>query len=162
MFKNKPNFTVTDQDTGKVYWISRAVAVVGVVLFKLGDTIYTPLGLRSKDMQLYPNRWGLPCGYLDWSESGKEAVAREVYEELGLLLHKDWIKDQPDYVDSRPDSFNNENVTLRFVIYREVSKLPLLKPSEETPAVVWSALPCRKDLAFNHNEILTWACSLID
>ena len=33
--------------------------------------------------------WGLPGGGCKKTETGREAIAREVYEELGLHIHKD-------------------------------------------------------------------------
>jgi 8-oxo-dGTP pyrophosphatase MutT (NUDIX family) len=29
-------------------------------------------------------KWCLPCGYLDWDESGSDAARRELWEEVGL------------------------------------------------------------------------------
>lgn len=33
--------------------------------------------------------WGLPGGGCKKTETGREAIAREIYEELGLRIHKD-------------------------------------------------------------------------
>lgn len=163
-FTNRPNQQITDT-TGKQHWISRSTAVVAVPLFYVRGTPYTPLGKRASTKELFPNYWGLPCGFIDWGESAAEAVRREVWEELGLELTPEMVNGQPDWVVSDPNPGENETISLRFII-RVVTdgNLPRLVCSGETPEVRWLTLDeegvwKRHQLAFNHCEIIEWALS---
>ncbi len=163
-----PNFQVEATD-GNWYWISRSVAVVAIPLFHCDGSIYVPLGKRSPSMNLYPNFFGIPCGFLDWGESASEAVEREVFEELGIKL-SDYcfgINPQPDAVISTPNPAENETVSLRFVIHCTVDALPDLKPdATETTEAVWMQVSAfdiswkNTHLAFNHTEIIDWALNI--
>lgn len=163
-----PNFQIEAID-GKKYWISRSIAVVAIPLFHCDGLIYVPLGKRSPKMNLYPDFWGIPCGFLDWGESASEAVEREVLEELGIKL-SDYcfgVNPQPDAVMSTPNPSENETVSLRFIIHCAVDKLPELKPDgSETIDSLWLKVSAFDDswrntpLAFNHTEIIDWALNI--
>lgn len=72
------------------YFISRAIAVVGVVFAIIDDGIMNVLiSKRSEKMRDEAGKIGVPCGYLDWQETLHEAMMREVYEETSMYL--------PDY-----------------------------------------------------------------
>jgi NADH pyrophosphatase NudC (nudix superfamily) len=43
------------------------------------------LGKRHKD-SIYPEKWCLPCGYMEYDESYEEAAIREVKEETGISI----------------------------------------------------------------------------
>jgi ADP-ribose pyrophosphatase YjhB (NUDIX family) len=165
---HKPNFVIEAND-GNQYWISRSIAVVAIPLFHCNGLTYVPLGRRSSTMNLYPNFFGIPCGFLDWGESASEAVEREVFEELGIKL-SDYcfgVNPQPDAVISDPNPAENETVSLRFVVHCTVDALPNLKPdTTETTEAVWMQVSgfdlswksaC---LAFNHTEIIHWALNM--
>ncbi|KOR35019.1 MULTISPECIES: NUDIX domain-containing protein [Planktothricoides] len=166
-FKNRQNWCIEHDD--KVYWISRSVTVLPVVLFVLsGDErqrIFVPLGKRGKDLPDEVGKWGLPGGYLDWDETATEAVIRETYEELGLNLLE--IRDRcdkfhgsfdhPYLVKSLPRG--KQNVTLLFALMFWVDSLPELSPqvsSGEVEEVKWVdlATALQTDLAFQHHIVI--------
>lgn len=160
-----PNFQIKGED-GKFYWISRSIAVVVIPLFECNGLTYLPLGKRSKEMNLYPEYWGIPCGFLDWGESASEAAEREVFEEIGIKL-SDFcfnINPQPDAVISDPNPSENETVSLRFVVNCKCQELPRLKSSSEATEVKWIELTGKEwrqeKLAFNHSDIIEWALTL--
>ena len=159
---HKPNFPITAKEDGKTYWISRSVAVVAVPIWAMPDGLYIPLGKRSEDMTLYPGHWGIPCGFLDWGESASDAVCREVVEEIGLNL-RDYtgVPDQPELVITEPNPEENDTVSLRFIVVANSDELPTLGVSAEATEVRWAKYEdCLKmDLAFNHKEIIEWACN---
>lgn len=127
LFKNRKNFQITATD-GKKYWISRSVAVHGMILAKDLDTqeIYVLLGKRGPKCPDEIGKWADVCGYIDWDETLQDALKREIYEEMGLYL------DDLGTLDIRQtgidDSINGENavkqnITIRyqvFVDYQEV------------------------------------------
>jgi mutator protein MutT len=59
------------------------VHVVGGLLVD-GDRVL--LGHRSPERRWYPDVWDVPGGHVEPGESGREALAREVDEELGVVV----------------------------------------------------------------------------
>ena len=92
-FNNRPNIchnipakTETGLETTRILWESRSVAVVCVVLLwkpfcKEPWVLVSQRGPNSAD---YQGLYNVVCGYLDWDETGFEAVLRETWEEVGL------------------------------------------------------------------------------
>jgi 8-oxo-dGTP pyrophosphatase MutT (NUDIX family) len=117
-FNNTPNKCIKVDNNE--YWISRAVAVVGILIFRNIDTQidYVLLEKRSEKMD-HPNQWCVPCGYLDFNEDGWECLTREVWEETGFYL-SDYVKNinfdndkQPFFVNTNPGE-NRQNIALRY------------------------------------------------
>ena len=158
-FKNKPNYHLRynyndgrglkiDQD----FWISRSVAVVGVVFANKSDGMYVLTTKRSMKMMDEAGKHGVPCGYLDYDETLYEAMIREIYEETSLYL-PDYEKQlifnndkQPIHISDDPKS-KRQNVShiyltvLDFVIKDEkTDKFPYSIESftsKETAIVKW-------------------------
>jgi len=87
VFNNKENVEITST-SGEKFWISRASCVVAEVFLysSIDKKWFVLLGQRGENTPDYQNYWGLPCGYLDWSESLYEGMLREVWEETGLNI----------------------------------------------------------------------------
>jgi len=120
-FKNRPNKSYNVD--GKLVWESRSVAVAGVVFaWKVNEdypyVLISERGPKSADFQ---GKQNLVCGYLDWDETGTEAMIRETWEEVGLNLidildtKEDMINnmEQPWYVHTNVNA-NRQNITLRY------------------------------------------------
>lgn len=110
------------------FWLSRAPAVVGIIFaFGLEGGTRVLVIKRSKRMREEPLKYGAPSGYLDWDESGFDAMTREVYEETSLYLpdHKDFLifdnDEQPFYVQSDPKRDKNQNVSLTYLLAYDYS-----------------------------------------
>lgn len=111
------NFPVKHE--GKEYWISRAVGVVGLIYVNEVNNLtydgiintYILANKRGQGAPDFKGYWNCPCGYLDFNETGEEAISRETYEETGVK-----IKPQSFHlvgVNTDPRA-NKQNVALRF------------------------------------------------
>ena len=114
-FKNRLNKSYKTND-GTI-WGSRSVAVVGVIFFRVAEQILVLAQKRSQKMDA-PGKFCVASGYLDWDESGKDGLIREVYEESGLYLpnienRKYHLDNNPFYVKSEPDE-HLQNVALNY------------------------------------------------
>jgi len=109
------NFPVIDNKTGREYWISRSVAVLGIVkaIDKNGVKyiLAEQRGVGTPDPE-YIGKWCLPCGYLDFDETCKQAIAREVREETGVNIHPENFK--LIEINDNPFDDKRQNITFRF------------------------------------------------
>ena len=169
-FKNRHN-TVHDIG-GKVVWESRSVAVNCVVIAGSVSKPYILLGQRGKGAPDSKGLWNVPAGYLDWDESGTEAVYREVWEEAGLYLPDQKIIVNnllnPWHVNTQPDE-NRQNISLRYgcVISLIGDELPILTFEHSEPDEVeelrWSPVNelNQYKFAFNHDVVIKQYMNLI-
>lgn len=109
------NHPLKNPETGETEWISRAIAVLGVVIGIDKNGVKYVLaeqrGTGTPDPE-YIGCWCLPCGYLDYNENVHQAVAREVLEETGVNIHPDNFV--LFYINDNPFSDKRQNVTFRF------------------------------------------------
>lgn len=107
-FKNRQNECIVHPVTNQPVFLSRAVAVVirvvngnSVLLVKRGTSVSNA------------GKWCMPCGYLDYDETLKEAAMRELYEETG------YIASPSDFtmvnIDDDPSS-NLQNISFLYQI----------------------------------------------
>ena len=158
-FNNRPNPCHTIN--GKMIWESRSTAVVAVIFGKFRGETYVLLEKRSKIMD-QPGKWCVPCGYLDWDESGQEAIIREVYEETSIYLpnyksffvskSRSWL---PFFVNTDP-SENRQNIALSYGFVYDFNKTGLPDTSFsnlEIDELRWVKLNdvAGYDVAFNHD-----------
>lgn len=109
------NFKVTAKEDGKQYWISRSVAVTGVVYtIDHKNKIQFLISKRGSGCPDYVGKWQVTCGYLDFDETGKEAIKRELYEELGLDIKINQIKKFCDIDDPKRD--DRQNIIFRYLV----------------------------------------------
>jgi ADP-ribose pyrophosphatase YjhB (NUDIX family) len=187
-FNNKINehIIIHVESNNKIFhkdvWISRSVAVVGVV-FALNEDGYNVLIVKRSDKMDEGGKYCLPCGYLDWDETGFESVTREIHEETSLYTpdYEKFLylnnKEQPCFIQTDPTKDKNQNVSLVYIMvynfYDNILKFPndIVKyKNEETAEVQWLNLTDLEDLkkynwAFNHDlriiEALKYNKSLI-
>lgn len=169
-FNNVPNKCyIVD---GKQVWESRSVAVNCVVIAGSIINPYVLIGQRGKGAPEGVGLWNIPSGYLDFSESGTEAVYREVWEETGLDLQEQKIVINnllnPWHTNTRPDE-NRQNISLRYgcVISLIDNILPILTDEnaelDEVADLKWIPF---SDIghymfAFNHNVVIKDFINLI-
>ena len=171
-FHNKENEKVTLPD-GRIVFLSRSCAVVFCLTIHVKDQIYFLLVKRGPDCPDEIGKWCLPCGYLDWNESGTDGAKREVFEETGLDIdqllsqnlltesdnfHQDGRLDQPFFVNHYPHS-NRQNVTLHFGVHLKLNELPVLNidslnrgETADVKFVPYKSLE-HIDFAFGHKKV---------
>jgi len=156
------NFSIIDSRTGREYWISRSVTVLGIVI---GTDIYgtkyilaEQRGTGTPDPE-YVGKWCLPCGYLDFDETCKQAVAREVREETGVDIPSENF--ELIEINDIPGSDKRQNITFRFKTELKgyISDFELTDRFSETNEVMnikWIDLREVNNYkwAFNHDQII--------
>jgi len=163
-FDNKEN-TPHNLEDGRILWESRSCAVVGAVVTYVGNQ-ETPMILLAKRGPICPDEVGkfcMPCGFLDWNESGTDGARRETWEETGVFIDEGaWrYEDQPWRVAHWKHT-SNQNVSLHFLFENKLldDKLPSTSIEECEPGEVtevrWVPIgeAVKMDLAFNHHEVL--------
>lgn len=108
------NFKITAKEDGKEYWISRAVAVVGIIVgVENGNISSFLISQRGPGCPDFVGSWSCTCGYLDWDETAEEGVVREIYEELGIKINTKPILWK---VITDPKRDSRQNIILRYLI----------------------------------------------
>jgi ADP-ribose pyrophosphatase YjhB (NUDIX family) len=180
MFENRPNgrirlkYNFNGNNTELDYFISRAPAVVGVVLICGVDNMKVLVSKRSDKMMDEAGKMGVPCGYLDWDETGYFGMMREVYEETSFFM-PDFEKyqifnnnKQPFFVKDNPKTDKRQNVSLLYVtaydFINEPDAFPLAEieafSCKETAMVKlmnmseFYGTSLKYDWAFNHDETI--------
>lgn len=157
------NHPLKNLETGETEWISRAIAVLGVVIGidKNGvkHILAEQRGTGTPDPE-YIGCWCLPCGYLDYNENVHQAVAREVLEETGVNIHPDNFV--LFYINDNPFSDKRQNVTFRFKTELEgyIDDWELtdkFSESNEVSNIKWIDLREVNSYkwAFNHDKIIS-------
>ncbi len=142
-FNNRPNERIYAHLTGEEVWKSRSVAVNGVVIIFIPnhDIPYVLASRRGPNAADFQGDMNVIAGYLDWDETGDEALVREAWEEVGINLtefaYPEVDEDSPWHsmidnsllipweVNTDP-ALNHQNVSLRYglaVVLKE-SKWP--------------------------------------
>lgn len=172
-FNNRQN--LCHNIDGKLVWESRSVAVVGVIFIYKNLIPYVLVSRRGPNAANFQGKMNLVAGYLDWNESGFEALVRESWEETGFDLidylnkNNNSVKllqsnlEQPWSVNTKP-SENNENVTLRYGVCFQIlenESFPTLTVENneiigECEDPMWISIEDidKYDWAFNHDNII--------
>ncbi len=114
----------------RIVWESRSVAVNGCIIAFLPrqNIPYVLASKRGPKAADYQGKLNLIAGYLDWDETGTEALYRESWEEVGIDLesfafpegHADWREViandllNPWQTKTEPDTSDNQNISLRY------------------------------------------------
>jgi ADP-ribose pyrophosphatase YjhB (NUDIX family) len=128
---------------------------------------------RSEKMRDEAGKVGVPCGYLDWDESGYFGMMREVYEETSFFMpdHEKQLlfnnDKQPFFVKDDPKADKRQNVSLLYLsVYDFQGKMDLFPVDvegftcKETAWVKWMKVAefygtyMKYEWAFNHDETI--------
>jgi 8-oxo-dGTP diphosphatase len=112
----------------------------------------------------YVGAWSHTCGYLDYDETLRGALAREIHEELGIDIEDPSIKVTEHSRNDQPSADPRQNVTIRYILEIPKSKLGHIDfdsesrggESQEVSGIklldVTQGLP-DLEFAFNHREL---------
>lgn len=169
---NNKNIKVNYDDIKLDFWISRSIAVVGVIFAVTPAQTYVLVVQRSEKMD-EPNKWCLPCGYLDWNETCYQAMVREVYEETGLYINNPNIGEKitkntcnPFRIQDDPNKDAKQNVSFAYLVRMDLPEEEIPREVEtfvndETKQIKWLSLSHEKlsnyEWAFNHDSIINEA-----
>jgi 8-oxo-dGTP pyrophosphatase MutT (NUDIX family) len=163
-FNNRHNELIKSVDD-KEYWCSRSVAVVSLVMMKVGVIDYV-LAVHRHSKSTFPNLWCMPCGFLDWDETAGEAAIRETWEETGLNLLKtkadcevrySGIFENDPWTTSTSPKIGSQNIIFHFASYFIANSLPELSleytEPDELQNVKWMTYEeaIKTEMAFGHN-----------
>lgn len=112
----------------------------------------------------YVGAWSHTCGYLDYDETLRGALAREIHEELGINIEVPEIKVTEHSKNDQPGADPRQNVTIRYVVEIPKSKIGHIDFDSESRGGeasevsgiklldISSGLP-DLEFAFNHREL---------
>ncbi len=120
---------------------------------------------RSATMDTQPNKWCLPCGYVDWDEGIHNALIREVYEEVGICI--DGQDAVMYHINDAPKADGLQNVTFHFYVCLDMNAADIvLNLSDEVQDAYWltadeikNGMFQGKEAAFGHFERIQKAVS---
>ena len=99
------------------------------------NAIITWDGRLLLERRIDSDTWGLPGGGVKKQETGREAIVREVYEELGLRIPKDRFKKLAVYGEPGRIAAYRDGSIWRMVIVvygLELTEMPELRISSES------------------------------
>jgi len=182
-FKNIPNKCHEIFENGKkrLIWESRSVAVnCVVILLDKRKNLFVLASKRGPKAADFQGKLNIVAGYLDWNESGTEAIYRETWEECGLnlpALSKSILSNvinnnilNPWKIKTEPIE-NKQNISLIYgiVISYNSDELPILslKYNEiegEVEKAWWMPIfdIDNYEWAFSHNHVIKDYLNLIN
>lgn len=159
------NFPI--EHNGETYWISRSMAVSCFVFANINDKWCVLANQRGAGTPDFQGCWNVPCGYLDYNETTKQAAIRETYEETGVQLSDAlfWgFEDDPEE--------NRQNVTFRYFAiidnpqpsFVSLSTEALSGEEQEVSSVAWIPLDVIADFdwAFDHDILIIELQEILD
>lgn len=175
-FDNRENECVILPD-GRTVWLSRSVAVVACIcaMDYIDNQMKFLMVKRGEGAADNHGSWCLPCGYVDWDESGTEAVCREVYEETGVnlgdvMINAKWCSPtlkQPFFVNTDPKE-NRQNISLSYGLFFGDSRLPVTNIIDEKEVAEVSWQSCnwietnKHNICFNHYDRIRMYVNILE
>lgn len=144
---------------GKTYWISRSVAVAGFIFRRDDDgNLLVLVNKRGPGCPDNVGKWVCPCGYLDYGETLKQAIVREIHEETGVTIPISILR--LVRIDDVPEG--RQNVTIEFIADASVLTPECVTLSkefcekDEVDEVMWMPVANidEYEWAFNHDKLI--------
>ena len=106
-----------------------------VATFIINDKKQVLLQKRSANKRFNPNKWALCAGYVDAYESLENAILREIKEEVGLDISKDYLHQFGEREFTIRDS--NSHITYFYYIRSNLNEKDFIIQKEELSEVKW-------------------------
>lgn len=145
---SRENELITLAD-GRRLAIDRSVGVVMLCYTIAGDNIYILVNKRGTKTSEFKSKWNLPSGYINWDESGEETAVRETFEETGIDIPVEWVK---EVEHSTSPKENRQNIIFRYAVQVSndyMNKSLTTQDSEEVDNIKW--------INFNELDTVEWA-----
>lgn len=104
--------------------LGNIVVVAAVILDKNNNILLS----RRKAGKPYANMWEFPGGKVEAGETLCQALARELYEELDILIPIE--ENMPTYSQIEHKQLNSRSMTLHVFLCREFSGKPIAKEGQ--------------------------------
>jgi 8-oxo-dGTP diphosphatase len=140
------------------------MAICAIIVVFEGRKSWILLQQRGPGCPDYVGAWSHTCGYLDYDETLRGALAREINEELGINIEVPEIKVTEHSKNDQPGADPRQNVTIRYVVEIPKSKIGHIDFDSESRGGeasevsgiklldISSGLP-DLEFAFNHQEL---------
>lgn len=156
-FNNVENEKITHEGTD--YWISRSMAVCCKIYHKDEDGDVSVLLVKRGSGVDNTGKLCMPCGYLDRSETLKDAAFRELFEETGITPNQVYL--EPWRLDDsiKPETNPLQNITQHFVGWVDQKITNPITDETEVSEIVWKTedeiFNMAPDLfAFDHKRVI--------
>lgn len=126
-------------------YLNRPAVVDGIVFNKDNKIL-----LIKRKRNPYKGYFAIPGGFIDWKETAKEAVIRELKEETNLEVE---IIDFFNFYDSIDRDKKRQTISLVFICHT-TGKLADVKAGDDAADYGWFDLNNLPELAFDHQKIL--------
>jgi len=124
-----------------------AITVDAVIFKKIG--ISSELLLIKRKANPFKDKWALPGGFLEVTESLKEGAKRELKEETGVEI-KD-LEQIRTYGDVNRDP-RGRTISVAYIGFLE--KEVVIKAGDDAKEAAWFNIDKLPELAFDHSKII--------
>ena len=125
-------------------WQNRPVVVDGLVIKE------NKILLIKRGREPFKGAYAIPGGFVDWDETAKEAVVREIKEETNLDVS---VKEFLGYYDSLKRDEKRHTVSLVFICEIKTGS-ENARAGDDAIEFEWFSLDNLPPLAFDHKKIL--------
>jgi 8-oxo-dGTP diphosphatase len=139
------------------YEYPHMAVTVDVVLFDTSSQNKSVLLIKRRNAP-FKDRWALPGGYVDMTESVIDAAKRELSEETGANISS---LDFLGYFDDVKRDPRERTLSLAFLAKTDKSSLEI-KASDDASEVRWYPLESLPELAFDHMLIIDAAIKKLE
>jgi len=137
------------------YKYPRPALTVDAVVFKKSDKETSVLLIERKNPP-YKGKWALPGGFVDMDETVESAAARELLEETGLA----GIKLQQLHTFSAVER-DPRGRTISVVFWGVITNSETARAGDDAADAKWFSIDNLPDLAFDHQEIMAMAITML-